>query len=62
MVRCERIVEKCRSGDDFIDDNTLTVNIARLRKKLAKIGAKDLIPLVLSGKSEEEMRNREKVN
>lgn len=43
VVSRERIMEKCWSGDDFIDDNTLAVNIARLRKKLAKIGAEDLI-------------------
>ena len=30
-------------GDDFIDDNTLAVNIARLRKKLDAVGYKDLI-------------------
>lgn len=30
-------------SDTFIDDNTLTVNINRLRKKLEQIGAKDYI-------------------
>lgn len=29
--------------DEFVDDNTLTVNINRLRKKLEQIGVKDLI-------------------
>ncbi|HEY9575479.1 MAG TPA: response regulator transcription factor [Lachnospiraceae bacterium] len=43
FVSRERIMEKCWSGDDFIDDNTLAVNIARLRKKLAEIGVGDLI-------------------
>ncbi|WP_195988808.1 response regulator transcription factor [Clostridium sp. D53t1_180928_C8] len=30
-------------SDEFIDDNTLTVNINRLRKKLEEIGAKDYL-------------------
>ena len=29
--------------DDFIDENTLTVNIARLRKKLASVGIEEFI-------------------
>ncbi|WP_338472982.1 response regulator transcription factor [Niallia sp. XMNu-256] len=29
--------------DDFIDDNTLTVNVNRLRKKLAQLGLTDMI-------------------
>lgn len=29
--------------DDFVDENTLTVNITRLRKKLAGIGINDFI-------------------
>ena len=29
--------------DEFVDDNTLTVNINRLRKKLEEIGAVDYI-------------------
>lgn len=29
--------------DKFIDDNTLTVNMTRLRKKIAKIGLVDVI-------------------
>lgn len=29
--------------DSFVDENTLTVNIARLRKKLAGAGVEDLI-------------------
>jgi DNA-binding response OmpR family regulator len=32
----------CR-GDDLVDDNTLTVNVNRLRKKLAVIGAEKLL-------------------
>jgi DNA-binding response OmpR family regulator len=30
-------------GDDFIDDNTLTVNVTRLRKKLEQAGLIDYI-------------------
>ena len=29
--------------DSFVDDNTLTVNVARLRKKLAGAGVEHLI-------------------
>ena len=29
--------------DEFVDDNTLTVNINRLRKKLEEIGAVDYL-------------------
>lgn len=37
------IIEKCWQGENFIDDNTLAVNITRLRKKLREIGREDLI-------------------
>ena len=30
-------------SDEFVDDNTLTVNVNRLRKKLEEIGAVNLI-------------------
>ena len=30
-------------SDEFIDDNTLTVNVTRLRKKLAEAGLEDFI-------------------
>ena len=30
-------------SDEFVDDNTLTVNVNRLRKKLEKIGACDML-------------------
>lgn len=36
-------MEKLWESDSFIDDNTLTVNVARLRKKLEEIGVKDII-------------------
>ena len=38
-----KISMHCWQGDDFIDDNTLAVNIARLRKKLDAVGYKELI-------------------
>ncbi len=30
-------------SDAFVDENTLTVNVARLRKKLEALGAKGMI-------------------
>ncbi len=44
-VCCERqaIMYELWSSDDFIDDNTLTVNVNRLRKKLASIGLEDFL-------------------
>ena len=30
-------------SDEFIDDNTLTVNVNRLRKKLESIGVSDML-------------------
>lgn len=37
------LIEKCWESENFIDDNTLSVNMTRLRKKLQSIGVKDLI-------------------
>ena len=37
------LIEKCWESENFIDDNTLAVNMTRLRKKLHSIGVKDLI-------------------
>ena len=34
---------KLWESDDFIDDNTLTVNVTRLRKKLEQVGLIDYI-------------------
>ena len=36
-------MDHCWQGDDFIDDNTLAVNITRLRKKLDNVGYKEFI-------------------
>lgn len=38
IVRREEIMERLWESDEFIDDNTLTVNMTRLRKKLESIG------------------------
>lgn len=43
FVSRERIMEKCWQGDSYIDDNTLAVNVTRLRKKLDKLGLNDVI-------------------
>ena len=39
----EEIMTYLWDSDMFVDDNTLTVNINRLRKKLEDIGLKDVI-------------------
>ena len=36
-------MERLWESDSFIDDNTLTVNVARLRKKLEGIGVVDMV-------------------
>ena len=43
IVPRDEIIEKLWESDQFIDDNTLTVNVARLRKKLDIIGMGDMI-------------------
>ncbi|QQK07019.1 response regulator transcription factor [Miniphocaeibacter halophilus] len=43
VISRNRIMDKLWNTDSFIDDNTLTVNINRLRKKLELIGIQDLI-------------------
>ena len=37
------LIEKCWESENFIDDNTLAVNMTRLRKKLLSIGVDDFI-------------------
>lgn len=39
----DHLMEKLWESDSFIDDNTLTVNVARLRKKLEETGVDDFI-------------------
>ena len=43
IVSRDELIEALWQTEDFIDDNTLTVNVARLRKKLEKIGLKNVI-------------------
>lgn len=43
IVTRESLMERLWESDSFIDDNTLTVNVARLRKKLEEIGMEDVI-------------------
>ncbi|MBH1940216.1 response regulator transcription factor [Mobilitalea sibirica] len=42
-VSREQIMKKLWDNDFFVDDNTLTVNITRIRKKLEEAGVSDLI-------------------
>ena len=39
----ENIMNELWQSDEFVDDNTLTVNINRLRKKLESIGVTDFL-------------------
>lgn len=43
VVSRERLMEKLWETDSFVDDNTLTVNVNRLRKKLETAGLEDFI-------------------
>lgn len=43
IVSREEIMRRLWEDESFIDDNTLTVNIARLRKKLASLGLCDYV-------------------
>lgn len=43
IAKREEIMDKCWQNSKFIDDNTLAVNITRLRKKLYSIGLTDFI-------------------
>jgi len=38
VVSREKLMEQLWETDSFVDDNTLTVNITRLRKKLESAG------------------------
>lgn len=42
-VSREQIMKRLWDNDCFVDDNTLTVNIARIRKKLEEMGNRELI-------------------
>ena len=43
LVSRERIMKRLWDNDCFVDDNTLTVNMARIRKKLEEAGISDMI-------------------
>ena len=43
VVSRETLMEKLWATNSFVDENTLTVNVARLRKRLAGIGLSDFI-------------------
>ncbi len=43
IVSREKLMEKLWETDSFVDENTLTVNVNRLRKKLEKAGISDFI-------------------
>ena len=43
VVSRERLMEKLWQTDSFVDENTLSVNVGRLRKKLDAAGLKDFI-------------------
>ncbi|HFI0271682.1 TPA: response regulator transcription factor [Streptococcus suis] len=43
VVSREELMRELWNSDIFVDDNTLSVNIARLRKKLTELGLPDLI-------------------
>lgn len=43
VVSRDEIMQRLWENDQFIDDNTLTVNVTRLRKKLAEYGLEDFI-------------------
>ena len=43
IISRERLMEKLWESDSFVDENTLSVNVNRLRKKLEKAGLTDFI-------------------
>lgn len=43
VVSREEIMERLWGDDEFVDDNTLTVNVTRIRKKLEAAGVTDFI-------------------
>ena len=43
VVSREKLMERLWEADSFIDENTLTVNVGRLRRKLEAAGLKDFI-------------------
>ena len=43
VVSRETLMERLWESDAFVDENTLTVNVTRLRKKLDAAGLRDFI-------------------
>ena len=43
MVSRDTLMERLWETDSFVDENTLNVNVARLRKKLEAAGLSDYI-------------------
>ena len=43
MVSRDAIMQQLWDNEEFVDDNTLTVNVTRIRKKLKTIGIQDMI-------------------
>ena len=43
VVSRQRIQEELWQTDEFVDDNTLTVNVSHLRQTLASVGARDFV-------------------
>lgn len=43
IVSRDQLMESLWQSNEFIDDNTLTVNVNRVRKKLEVAGLKDFI-------------------
>ena len=43
IIPRDAIIDELWQGEEFIDENTLNVNIVRLRKKLAEIGLPDYL-------------------
>lgn len=43
IVSRDDMIARLWESDEFIDDNTLTVNVARLRKRLETFGMADMI-------------------
>ena len=41
--RADRTIRNLWETESYIDDNTLTVNVTRLRRRLEEIGLKDYI-------------------
>ncbi|MDA6840474.1 winged helix-turn-helix domain-containing protein, partial [Escherichia coli] len=43
VVSREKLMERLWQTDSFVDENTLSVNVGRLRKKLEQAGLNDFI-------------------